>query len=79
MSSHARKAAKKFAESQIQHHGTPPSAWGKNLYLKCFDGRHEKCLKHGCDCLCQHKAAAPKHESKPPEQATFTVDTIEVK
>ena len=75
-----RRKSKPITEaSELQLHGMPTTAWGKNLCIKCFDGHHDKCLKHGCDCLCQerHKRITPGETAV---QETFaTTETIEVK
>jgi hypothetical protein len=75
------KQAKKFADAQIQAHGTAATAWGKNLCLKCFDGHHKHCLKHGCDCLCQRRGKrADAPDSPQPQQLTIeAAGTVEIK
>ena len=75
------KQAKKFADAQLQHHGTKANAWGKNLCVNCFDGHHNHCLRHGCDCLCQRrvkKTDAP--DSPQPQQLSIeAAGTLEIK
>lgn len=74
------KQAKKFADAQIQAHGTPANAWGKNLCGNCFNGHHNHCLKHGCDCLCQRRDAKGKTSVAPSEQLNIeAAGTLEIK
>jgi hypothetical protein len=74
------KQAKKFADAQIQAHGTPANAWGENLCVKCFDDQHNHCLKHGCDCLCQKRLAKGKTSFEPSEQLSIeAAGTLEIK
>jgi hypothetical protein len=68
------------SDNQIQLHGMPVTAWGNNLCIKCFDGQHDKCLKHGCDCLCQQRQKQRNTPGETDVQETFaTTETIEVK
>jgi hypothetical protein len=74
------KQAKKFADAKLQAHGTPATPWGKNLCGNCFNGHHNHCLKHGCDCLCQTRLANAKTSCEPPEQLSIeAAGTLEIK